>query len=60
MRIPSQTCAFSRLRPRRLLHGHIHPYGHPVPDRMLGGTRVVNVVGYQVLEVDGVRGRGGD
>jgi calcineurin-like phosphoesterase family protein len=40
-----------RLRPKLLLHGHIHPHGAPTPDRRLGDTRVVNVVGYQVLEV---------
>jgi hypothetical protein len=39
------------LRPRLLVHGHIHPYGEPVPDRVLGGTRVVNVVGRKVLEL---------
>jgi uncharacterized protein len=41
-----------RLRPRLLLHGHIHPYGFARPDRMLGDTRVVNVVPYKVLELD--------
>jgi calcineurin-like phosphoesterase family protein len=40
-----------RLRPQLLLHGHIHPHGSATPDRRLGGTRVVNVVGYQVFEV---------
>jgi hypothetical protein len=39
------------LRPRLLVHGHIHPHGEPVPDRMLGDTRVVNVVGRRVLEI---------
>jgi calcineurin-like phosphoesterase family protein len=39
------------LRPRLLVHGHIHPYGEPVPDRMLGSTRVVNVVGRRILEM---------
>jgi predicted phosphodiesterase len=39
------------LGPRLLLHGHIHPYGQPVPDRTLGSTRVVNVVGHKVLEL---------
>jgi hypothetical protein len=39
------------LRPRLLVHGHIHPHGEPVPDRMLGDTRVVNVVGRRVLEL---------
>jgi hypothetical protein len=41
-----------RLRPRLLLHGHIHPYGQPAPDRSLGGTTVCNVVGHRVLELD--------
>jgi len=41
-----------RLRPRFLLHGHIHPYGIERPDRMLGETRVINVVPFKVLEVD--------
>ena len=40
------------LRPRLLLHGHIHPYGQPAPDRFLGDTRVVNVVGHKLLEFD--------
>ncbi|MHA6796536.1 metallophosphoesterase family protein [Pseudonocardia bannensis] len=39
------------LQPRLLVHGHIHPYGDRVPDRILGRTRVVNVVGRRVLEV---------
>lgn len=42
------------LRPPLLLHGHIHPYGQPAPDRQLGTTRVVNVVGHKLLEVDDV------
>jgi calcineurin-like phosphoesterase family protein len=40
-----------RLRPALLLHGHIHPHGVPRPDRMLGTTRVCNVVGYRVIEL---------
>jgi calcineurin-like phosphoesterase family protein len=40
-----------RLRPALLLHGHIHPHGVPRPDRMLGATRVCNVVGYRVIEL---------
>jgi Calcineurin-like phosphoesterase len=39
------------LRPRLLVHGHIHPYGEHLPDRMIGDTRVVNVVGRKVLEL---------
>ena len=37
------------LQPRLLVHGHIHPYGRPAPDRRLGETAVVNVVGHRVL-----------
>ena len=40
-----------RLRPRVLVHGHIHPYGQPVPDRSMGETRVLNTVGYRILDV---------
>ena len=40
-----------RLRPDLLLHGHIHPHGQPVPDREMGKTRIVNTVGYRILEV---------
>ncbi|RZS44251.1 Icc-related predicted phosphoesterase [Herbihabitans rhizosphaerae] len=40
-----------RLRPKLLVHGHIHPHGEAVPDRTLDGTRVVNVVGYRVLDI---------
>ena len=39
------------LRPRLLVHGHIHPYGRPVPDRRIGDTDVVNVVGHRVLDL---------
>jgi calcineurin-like phosphoesterase family protein len=42
-----------RLRPRLLLHGHVHPHGSPRPDRVLNGTRVVNVVPYKLLELEG-------
>ncbi|KAA2264070.1 metallophosphoesterase [Solihabitans fulvus] len=45
--------AVRRMRPPLLLHGHIHPHGRPTPDRVLAGTRVVNVVGYQVLDIPG-------
>jgi Icc-related predicted phosphoesterase len=39
------------LRPRLLLHGHVHPHGFVKPDRQLGETRIVNVVPHKVLEV---------
>jgi Icc-related predicted phosphoesterase len=41
----------ARLRPRLLLHGHIHPYGAPTPDRHLGDTVVRNVVGRHLLDI---------
>ncbi|HEY0639942.1 MAG TPA: metallophosphoesterase [Pseudonocardiaceae bacterium] len=41
----------SALRPKLLVHGHIHPHGSAVPNRRLGATEVVNVVGHRVLEV---------
>jgi len=41
-----------RVKPRLMLHGHIHPYGQPKPDRMIGTTRIVNVVPYRLLEID--------
>ncbi|MEU5693709.1 metallophosphoesterase [Actinosynnema sp. NPDC020468] len=43
--------AVRRLRPGLLLHGHVHPHGQRRADRVLGGTTVVNVVGYKVLDV---------
>jgi hypothetical protein len=41
--------AVRKLRPKLLLHGHIHPYGELRPDHELAGTRVCNVVGYRIL-----------
>jgi hypothetical protein len=40
------------LSPKLMLHGHIHPHGRPRPDRVLGGTTIVNVVPSRVLEVE--------
>ena len=40
-----------RLKPAVLVHGHIHPHGQPVPDRVLGNTRVLNTVGYRILDL---------
>ncbi len=43
-------------RPRLALHGHIHPsYGVDVKPDRLGSTRVLNVYGSTVLEVDRAR-----
>ena len=41
------------MRPTFLVHGHIHPHGEPVPDRNMGATKVVNTVGYRVLDIPG-------
>ncbi|HZD18194.1 MAG TPA: metallophosphoesterase [Actinomycetota bacterium] len=40
-----------RLRPRLLVHGHVHPYSGHRPELEIGGTRVVNVVPHRLLEV---------
>lgn len=40
------------MRPRFLLHGHVHPYGRDIPrEAKLGETRVINVVGHRVIEL---------
>ena len=40
------------MRPRLLLHGHVHPYGRDVPrEGQLGETRVINVVGHRLIEL---------
>jgi Icc-related predicted phosphoesterase len=40
------------MRPRLLLHGHVHPYGREVPrEGQLGETRVINVVGHRLIEL---------
>lgn len=41
-----------RLRPKVLLHGHIHPYGLARPDRHIDDTLVVNVVPFKVMDVE--------
>jgi uncharacterized protein len=41
-----------RLAPAWHLHGHIHPYGFPRPDRHVGRTTVRNVIPYRVLEIE--------
>jgi len=41
------------MRPRLLLHGHVHPYGRDiVREGHLGETRVVNVVGHRVIQLE--------
>lgn len=44
--------AVRRMRPKLLVHGHIHPFGNQVPDRRMGDTLVVNTVGFRILEID--------
>ncbi|MQA10817.1 MAG: metallophosphoesterase [Pseudonocardiaceae bacterium] len=41
-----------RLRPSVLLHGHIHPHGERIGEHRLGETRVINVVGCRLFEVE--------
>ena len=43
--------AVRRMRPKLLVHGHIHPFGQQVPDRRIGDTLVVNTVGFRILEI---------
>jgi Icc-related predicted phosphoesterase len=38
------------LRPALAVHGHIHPYGRVIPERLIGSTRVVNVVPWRLIE----------
>jgi uncharacterized protein len=40
------------MRPRLLLHGHVHPYGRDITrEGRLGETRVINVVGHRLIEL---------
>lgn len=40
------------MRPRLLLHGHVHAYGREiVREARLGETRVINVVGHRLIEL---------
>lgn len=45
--------AVRRMRPSMLLHGHIHPHGEHLPEQRLNGTRVINTVGYKILDIPG-------
>ena len=41
------------MRPKLLLHGHVHPYGREiVREAQLGETRVINVVGHRVIDLE--------
>jgi calcineurin-like phosphoesterase family protein len=50
--------AVRRMRPKLLIHGHLHPYGSQVPERRIGDTLVVNTVGFRILDIE--TGREGD
>ena len=41
----------ARLRPQWHLHGHVHPYGQPRPDRVVGPTTVRNVIPFRLMEI---------
>jgi len=44
--------AVELMRPRLLLHGHVHPYGREIiREGQLGETRVINVVGHRLIEL---------
>jgi hypothetical protein len=38
------------LSPRLMVHGHVHLYGSPDIEKVIGNTRVANVVGHKLLE----------
>jgi calcineurin-like phosphoesterase family protein len=39
------------LAPAALLHGHVHPYGAPAPERRMGAVAVQNVTGWRLLDI---------
>ena len=47
--------AFLRLmksfHPLLLVHGHVHPFGRPLPERRIGSTRVVNAIPSRLIEI---------
>jgi Icc-related predicted phosphoesterase len=44
--------AIEWMRPRLLLHGHVHPYGREIArEAQLGETHVINVVGHRLIEL---------
>jgi len=43
--------AVERMRPKLVLHGHIHPHGRRRHDWHLDGARVINAVGFRVLDI---------
>lgn len=41
----------ARLEPTWHLHGHIHPFGMPKPDRHVGPTTIRNVIPWRVMDI---------
>ncbi len=41
----------AQLRPKVLVHGHVHPVHKRALDRTMGSTQVVNVIPYRLLEL---------
>jgi uncharacterized protein len=41
-----------RLRPSWHLHGHVHPYGLPTPDRHVGPTTIRNVIPWRLIDIE--------
>jgi Icc-related predicted phosphoesterase len=39
------------IKPKMLIHGHLHPYGRTEPPRALGSTQIVNAVPYKLIEI---------
>jgi hypothetical protein len=39
------------LHPMVLVHGHVHPYGKSRPERVVDGTRIVNVIPSRMVEL---------
>lgn len=42
----------AKLRPQVFVHGHIHPFGRPGPDREIDGVPVLNTVGYTYFDIE--------
>jgi len=41
----------TKLAPRLLVHGHVHPYGAAQPPRKVGTTLIINVVPSRMIEI---------
>ena len=39
------------LKPKMLIHGHVHPYGRSEPQRTLGATQIINAVPFKLIEL---------